>query len=238
MEELTRGQIREAGRILTAWYAANKRDLPWRKTRDPYAVWISEVMLQQTRVDTAIRYYERFMDAFPTVAALAEASPERVLKAWEGRGYYSRAANLHRGARFVMERLGGALPPDPKALKQIPGIGPYSAGAIASIAFGLPEPAVDGNVLRVVARVMRIGERVDGAPVRARIRDVVREMTPEGQSASFCQALMELGALVCLPGEPACSACPLEALCWHGGRESRANCPPDAKKPPAEQPAS
>lgn len=210
---LSADAMRATGRAITDWYHRNRRDLPWRRTRDPYAVWVSEIMLQQTRVESVVGYYDRFIREFPDTAALAAASPERVLKAWEGLGYYSRAHNLRRGAQYLMQRFGGALPASRDELIKIPGVGRYTAAAIASIAFNLPEPAVDGNVLRVVARLFAVRSPVNRAPVRRSIESIVRDMIPEGESGSFCQALMELGALICLPGQPICARCPVESRC-------------------------
>ena len=198
---------------LLEWFAAHRRRLPWRENRDPYRVWIAEVMLQQTRVETAIPYYQRFLEQFPTVQALAGAPEVAVLKAWEGLGYYSRARNLQRAAREVVARYGGALPADPRALAALPGIGPYTAGAIAALAFNLPVAAVDGNVLRVMARALGIGEDVSRPAVQRTIAAAVEGLIPPGRAGSFIEALMELGALVCTPKSPRCVACPWQGAC-------------------------
>ena len=198
---------------LLEWYAANKRDLPWRQDRDPYRIWVSEVMLQQTRVDTVIPYYERFMRRFPTIKDLAEAPEEEVLKLWEGLGYYSRARNLQAGARQVVERHGGVVPDDKAALSALRGIGPYTAGAILSIAFGKPEPAVDGNVMRVLSRYFLLEDDVAKPSARARIERLAASFIPAGQAGDFNQAVMELGALVCTPKSPGCLLCPVLARC-------------------------
>ena len=205
---------------LLPWYAANARDLPWRRDADPYRVWISEIMLQQTRIEAARGYYERFIAALPTVEALAAAPEEQVLKLWEGLGYYSRARNLHRAARLIVEEYGGRLPADPAALRALPGVGDYTAGAIASIAFGLPEPAVDGNVLRVCARLTCCSDSIGEPRVKAACRQALREQYPAGQCCAFTSALMELGETVCLPGTPDCPVCPLAGMCaaWAAGR--------------------
>ena len=207
---------------LLAWYDQNARDLPWRREITPYRVWVSEIMLQQTRIEAARGYFERFMAALPTVEALAEAEEDTVLKLWEGLGYYSRARNLHACAKKVVEDYGGAFPPDAAALRALPGIGDYTAGAIASIAFGLPEPAVDGNVLRVLARLTRCGECVANERVKRRFREELRSLYPAGRCGAFTSALMELGETVCVPGSPNCTACPLadQCLAHAAGEES------------------
>lgn len=198
---------------LLAWYSRNARPLPWRKTTDPYAIWVSEVMLQQTRVETVIPYYSRFLERFPTLAALAAASEEELLKTWEGLGYYRRVRLLQQGAQEVLTRYGGMLPSDPEALGALPGVGPYMAGALASIAFNLPVPAVDGNVTRVVTRVLAWNEPATTAHSRQVIRTWVAERFPDGAAREFTQALMELGALVCLPRKPCCRECPVQDEC-------------------------
>ena len=199
-------------RPLLAWYQQNKRPLPWRLDVNPYRVWVSEIMLQQTRIEAARGYFERFMAALPTVEALAAADEDTVLKLWEGLGYYSRARNLHKCARIVTQRYGGAFPADAAALRALPGIGDYTAGAVASIAFGLPEPALDGNVLRILTRLEACGETA-GEPLRRRYREELRAIYPAGACGDFTSAVMELGETVCLPGTPRCGICPLAALC-------------------------
>ncbi len=206
-------QLSEISEPLLAWYDAHARTLPWRGIANPYATWVSETMLQQTRVETVLSYYDRFLARFPTVAALAAAPEADVLKLWEGLGYYSRARNLHRGAKQVMAEFGGELPRDAAALRTISGIGAYTAGAIASIAYGLPVPAVDGNVIRVVSRVIGIRENVGVPSVRRRIEAEAAAMLPPDRPGDFNQALMDLGATVCVPGTPSCERCPLFALC-------------------------
>lgn len=198
---------------LLAWYSRNARSLPWRATSDPYAIWVSEVMLQQTRVETVIPYYTRFLKRFPTVAALVAASEEELLKTWEGLGYYRRVRLLHQGAEEVLTRYGGRLPADPEALAALPGVGPYMAGALASIAFNLPVPAVDGNVIRVVTRVLAWNEPATTAHSHQVIRTWVAERFPDGAAREFTQALMELGALICLPRNPYCRECPVRDEC-------------------------
>ncbi|MDR1465637.1 MAG: A/G-specific adenine glycosylase [Oscillospiraceae bacterium] len=207
-------------RLLT-WYDQNRRDLPWRGTPNAYHTWISEIMLQQTRVEAVLGYYTRFLAALPDVAALAEADEGRLLKLWEGLGYYSRARNLQKAARLVMERCGGALPRDPETLLTLPGVGAYTAGAIASIAYGLAVPAVDGNVLRILARLEARQEDIttDGAKRSAAAR--LQPLLPPLRPGDANQALMDLGAMVCLPnGTPLCDRCPLaeECLAFQQGR--------------------
>ena len=204
--------MEDFSRPLLAWYEQNKRPLPWREDVTPYRVWVSEIMLQQTRIEAARGYFERFMAALPTVEALAAADEDAVLKLWEGLGYYSRARNLHKCAWAVVRDFGGAFPADAAALRSLPGIGAYTAGAVASIAFGLPEPAVDGNVARVLTRLERCGEPVTET-LRDRYRRELRAIYPPGRCADFTSALMELGETVCLPGTPRCSDCPLASLC-------------------------
>ncbi len=196
---------------LLRWYRAHGRDLPWRRTRDPYAVWVSEAMLQQTQVATVVPYYGRFLETFPRLADLADASEEAVLAAWSGLGYYRRARALHAGARRVADRHGGRVPEDPAALLALPGVGPYTAGAIASIAFGLPEPVLDGNVRRVLSRLL--GRRGAGAAEERALWSVARDLARGPDPGDLNQALMELGALVCTPRSPRCADCPVRAHC-------------------------
>lgn len=198
---------------LLDWYAEHQRDLPWRRSGDAYAVWVSEIMLQQTRVDTVIPYFERFLARFPTVEALARAPLQDVLKAWENLGYYSRARNLHQAAREVVARFSGEIPQDREALRSLPGIGPYTAAAILSFAFGKPEATVDGNVRRVLCRVFGIQDPVDRAPGLRAVEARAGDLVPEDRPGDFNQALMDLGSSVCTPRAPRCSACPLQGLC-------------------------
>jgi A/G-specific adenine glycosylase len=198
---------------LLRWYGANRRDLPWRRTSDPYAIWVSEAMLQQTQVATVRGYYERWMERFPTVLALADSSESDVLHAWQGLGYYSRAKNLLRGAQTVARRHGGKLPETANELRALPGIGPYSAGAIASIAYGERVPLVDGNVVRVLSRLFGLRGDPTRAPLKKRLWQVADELVPAASPGDFNQALMELGATVCSPRAPKCDACPLRTPC-------------------------
>ncbi|MDR3051143.1 MAG: A/G-specific adenine glycosylase [Oscillospiraceae bacterium] len=198
---------------LLAWYDAGHRALPWRETGDPYAIWVSEIMLQQTRAETAAGYYRRFLARFPTVSALAEAPEQDVLKLWEGLGYYTRARNLQAAARRVMSDCSGCLPDTVQGLAALPGIGPYTAGAVAAIAFGRRAAAVDGNVERVVARLRGIRQDVGIPSVRRALRRAAEELVPGDRVSDYTNAMMELGATVCLPGTPDCGACPVAAFC-------------------------
>lgn len=210
-------QTQQLSRIaapLLAWYDANRRDLPWRHAPSPYRVWVSEIMLQQTRVEAVRPYFASFMDAFPTVEALANAPEEQLLRLWQGLGYYSRARNLQRAAQTVCRDYGGALPEDYDALRTLPGIGDYTAGAILSIACAQRVPAVDGNVLRIAARLLDDGQNVLSAGVRTQYRAWLAEALPPSRCGDYNQALMDLGATVCLPkGAAKCDACPLSPLC-------------------------
>lgn len=203
---------------LLHWFWANHRVLPFRSDPTPYHVWVSEIMLQQTRVAAAVPYYERFVQELPDIPALAACEEERLLKLWEGLGYYSRVRNLQKAAKIVCQQYGGQLPGDLAALKKLPGIGDYTAGAIASIGFGIPAPAVDGNVLRVFARLYNDEGDIMQPAVKAATTQKVMAQQPAEAPGDFNQALMELGALVCTPGQPDCAACPLQALCL--GRQS------------------
>jgi A/G-specific adenine glycosylase len=198
---------------LLRWYRRHRRDLPWRRTRDPWAIWVSEAMLQQTRVETVIPYYERFLQRFPDVGALARADLEDVLGLWAGLGYYSRARHLHGAAREVVERFGGRIPASADELRTLPGVGRYTAGALASIAFDRPEPVLDGNVTRVLARLHGIREDVARPAVQARLWDEAARLARGPQPGDLNQALMELGARVCTPRRPDCPACPVAAAC-------------------------
>ncbi len=198
---------------LLSWYDANRRDLPWRRTRDPYRILVAEYLLQRTRIVSGTPYYERFLARFPTVKHLAAASLDNVLTVWEGLGFYGRARNLHAAARAIVERHGGRIPQSVEELESLAGIGPYTAGAIASIAFGIPVPAIDGNVTRVIARLFRIREDVSKAVARRRIAEIASRLVPPERPGAFNQAMMELGATVCTPMSPACDRCPVERLC-------------------------
>jgi A/G-specific adenine glycosylase len=187
--------------------------MPWRETSDPYQIWISEIMLQQTQVQTVKPYFKKFVERFPTVQALAESPLEPVLKHWEGLGYYSRARNLHKGAQVVVSDFAGQLPQNRAEILKIPGIGPYTAGAVLSIAFQLPEPAIDGNVLRVFSRLYACADPIDKKPAQIQIEAWVRALIDPKRPGDFNQALMELGATVCSPSKPKCGECPLRVYC-------------------------
>ena len=199
---------------LLEWYAAGHRDLPWRHDREPYHVWLSEVMLQQTRVEAVKGYYRRFLAELPDIPALAACPPDRLAKLWEGLGYYSRMRNLQKAAQVIVSAHGGVFPREYDAIRALPGVGDYTAGAIASICFGLPEPAVDGNVLRVLSRVTDDAAPVTDAAVKREYAARLREIYPAGRCGDFTQSLMELGATVCGPNsQPQCALCPLASLC-------------------------
>ncbi|MGJ7911579.1 A/G-specific adenine glycosylase [Neobacillus sp. LXY-1] len=198
---------------LISWFYAEQRNLPWRKDRDPYKVWVSEIMLQQTRVDTVIPYFNRFIEWFPTIGDLADADEEKVLKAWEGLGYYSRVRNLQSAVREVKEKYNGKVPNTPEEISLLRGVGPYTAGAILSIAYGKPEPAVDGNVMRVLSRILSIWEDIAKPSTRKVFEAAVRELISHEDPSAFNQALMELGALICTPTSPSCLLCPVRDHC-------------------------
>jgi A/G-specific adenine glycosylase len=218
-------------RALLDWYDEQRRPLPWRATRDPYCIWVSEVMLQQTQVATVIGYYERWLRRFPDLASLASADIEDVLRAWEGLGYYSRARNLQRAAQHVMAQHAGALPTSVAELLALPGVGRYSAGAIASIAFGADEPAIDGNIVRVLTRLFGLGGDPKREPLAGRLWRLARELLPRGRAGAFNQALMELGATCCTPKAPRCSTCPVQRHC-QALREDRVLAYPQVAKRP------
>lgn len=222
---------------LLEWYDQNKREMPWRATKDnrptPYQVWVSEIMLQQTRVEAVREYYKRFISALPDVAALAAAPEDQLLKLWEGLGYYSRVRNMGKAARVVMEEYGGELPADWNQLLKLPGIGVYTAGAIASIAFGIPVPAPDGNVFRVLSRLLGSFAGLGDAKVKAAFGEVAARMMPPNRPGDFNQSLMELGATVCLPnGAPLCDRCPWQKACIACREESWPRLPVLPQKKP------
>jgi A/G-specific adenine glycosylase len=204
---------------LLDWYQKNARKLPWRTYSEPYAIWVSEIMLQQTRVETVIPYFQRWMTRFPTVIDLARASQQEVLGVWEGLGYYGRARNLHRAAQIILEKWSGQIPMDLEQLRQLPGIGAYTAGAIASIAFGLDTPTLDGNIRRVLARLFDIREPINNPSGEKLLWEIAESHLPEGLAGEYNQALMDLGATVCTPRQPDCSICPLRSMClaYSGG---------------------
>src|SRR6266704_6085406 len=198
---------------LLPWYDANRRDLPWRRTRNPYRILVAEYLLQRTRIKNGTPYYERFLKQFPTVRDLAAAPLDDVLAIWEGLGFYGRARNLHAAAQVIVDEHHGRIPSSYDALASLPGIGPYTAGAIASIAFGVPVPAVDGNVTRVIARLFRVREDVSKAVSRHRIAELASRLVPPERPGAFNQAMMDLGATVCTPIVPRCPECPMEGIC-------------------------
>jgi len=198
-------------RKLIAWYRSNRRDLPWRRTTDPYRIWLSEIMLQQTRAQAVIPYYHRFLEQFPTVEALAGAPEDSVLAAWSGLGYYSRARNLLAAARAIVQA--GAFPRDYESIRELPGVGDYTAAAVGSIAFGLPHAVVDGNVLRVLARLLDERAEITSTFTKRRLREEAERLLDRREPGLFNQALMELGATVCVPRAPRCSECPLAGEC-------------------------
>ena len=200
--------------LIINWYLRNKRDLPWRENKDPYAVWISEIMLQQTRAETVKPYYKRFLAELPTVWELAAADEEQLNKLWEGLGYYSRVRNLRKAAEVVVREYGGIFPQEYEQILKLPGIGPYTAGAIASICFDVPVPAVDGNVLRVVARIEEIADDVSAPAMKTEIREALARIYPKSNCGDFTQGLMELGAMLCVPkNKPKCEECPVGDIC-------------------------
>ena len=198
---------------LLSWYHANKRPLPWRLDGNPYRIFVVEIMLQQTQIKTVLPYYERWLKAFPDVHTLAHAPLDKVLKLWEGLGYYSRARNLHKAAKVIVEQFDGVVPSDLESLKSLPGIGRYTAGAIASIAYQKPVPLVDGNVFRLFSRVFHCKDDISKPETQKKFYEIATDLVPENEPGNFNQALMELGALICVPDVPRCPVCPVKSLC-------------------------
>jgi len=217
---------------LLRWYRHNQADLPWRRDPSPYQVWLSEVMLQQTQVETVIPYYQRFLAAFPSIAALAAAPLDAVLKRWEGLGYYSRARNLHRAARLLVAEYDGALPCQADELQKLPGIGPYTAGAIASIAFGRSAPLLDGNVIRVFTRLLDMPDDISKSATRKKLWGIAEDWLPAQGAGEYNQALMELGQKVCRPKNPHCAECPLRDSCRAFAAGTQAARPVRSKRSP------
>ena len=215
---------------ILSWYDQGHRDLPWRRTQDPYRIWISEIMLQQTRAETVVSYYERFLARYPTVQDLASAPEEELLKAWEGLGYYSRARSLQKAAKEIVARYGGQLPADLEKLRALPGIGDYTAGAIASIAFGIPAAAVDGNVERVLCRWDAIKDEVGTPAVRRQIAARAQALVPPDRPGAFANAMMEMGATMCTPKNPKCLLCPVREGCMGFAQGIAQELPHKAKK--------
>ncbi|KOO41056.1 A/G-specific adenine glycosylase [Priestia koreensis] len=213
-EQLIKGfDAKQFQHDLISWFEQEQRILPWREDQDPYKVWVSEIMLQQTRVDTVIPYFHNFISKFPTIKHLAEADEEDVLKAWEGLGYYSRARNLQTAVKEVHETYGGIVPNTPQDISKLKGVGPYTTGAILSIAYGVPEPAVDGNVMRVFSRLLSIWDDIAKPKTRKLFEDVIRLVISNENPSFFNQGLMELGALICTPTSPSCLLCPVREHC-------------------------
>ncbi|EGP5002454.1 A/G-specific adenine glycosylase [Enterococcus faecium] len=229
-EKWTDEETKEFQDQFIQWYEQEKRNLPWRYNRDPYRIWISEIMLQQTRVDTVIDYFYRFMEWFPTIEELATAPEEKLLKAWEGLGYYSRARNIQAAAKQIMSEFDGKMPQTPEEISSLKGIGPYTTGAIASIAFGLPEPAVDGNVMRVVSRLFCIEADIAKASSRKIFDEAMRKIIDETYPGEFNQAMMDLGSAICTPTSPKCEACPIQAFCLANKRGIQTSFPVKTKK--------
>lgn len=226
---------RLAGRLLD-WYGDHARDLPWRHTADPYAIWISEIMLQQTQVATVMAYWERWMQALPTVHHLARAKPDRVLKLWEGLGYYSRARNLQAAAQQIISQHNGVFPNDPTAIRALPGIGRYTAGAVSSIAFNLPEPIVDGNVTRILTRLFGWPGDPKGKAMQLQLWSVAATMVRQVEDcSSLNQSLMELGATICHPRSPNCESCPVAKSCVARKQSTIDLIPAPSKRAPVEQ---
>lgn len=221
----------ELAQSLLTWYEVNARSLPWRDHPDPYAIWVSEIMLQQTRVETVIPYFERWMSHFPGIAALAAASQQDVLMLWEGLGYYSRARNLHKAAQIVVIEYEAKLPRNLNELRRLPGIGRYTAAAIASMAFGMDTAALDGNIRRVLARVFDVIEPARSTAGEKRLWRLAEDNMPPGKAGDYNQALMDLGALVCTPRSPDCTTCPLAGFCQARQRGVQEKRPVTTPKP-------
>ncbi|MFP4091343.1 MAG: A/G-specific adenine glycosylase, partial [Cyclobacteriaceae bacterium] len=202
-----------AERII-GWYHHHKRDLPWRHSRDPYIIWLSEIILQQTRVVQGLPYFMRFAEAFPTVYDLASASQQEVLRLWQGLGYYSRARNMHACARLIVEQHNGVFPLHYQELLQLKGVGPYTAAAIASFAYNETVAVLDGNVFRVLARVFGVEDDISSGQGQKRFQALAAQLVPEGKAGEYNQAIMEFGALQCTPQSPACLLCPLSEICY------------------------
>ena len=220
---------------LIGWYQANKRDLPWRNTNDPYRIWVSEVMLQQTQVATVVPYYHRFLQHFENLKCLARANSQEVLKAWEGLGYYARARNLHRAASLVLKEHRGVVPNHWAEFRKLPGVGDYIAAAVLSMAFEQPYPVVDGNVKRVLARLLMINDPVNNASTTKKFREIADQLLEQKKPGTFNQAMMELGAIVCKPQQPLCGNCPVLKNCRANQSGEVLNYPIKLKKQPTPQ---
>ncbi len=231
---LSTGQVASLRRGLLRWFHKNARPLPWRTTRDPYRVWLSEIMLQQTQVDAVIPYYRRFIRTFPNVRALAKAPPEKVLAAWSGLGYYRRARDLHRAAQALVREHNGCFPRDWKSVRSLPGVGDYTARAILSIAFAQPYTVLDGNVARVMSRVLALRGNIHQAEFRRAIEHRANELLPRRHPGDFNQALMEIGQTICRPRQPRCPECPLQHYCRAGRLGQAESFPAPASRRPPE----
>ncbi|MFB8635442.1 A/G-specific adenine glycosylase [Enterococcus casseliflavus] len=223
-------KIKTFQKTFLTWYHKEKRNLPWRATNDPYAIWISEIMLQQTRVETVIGYFYRFMEQFPTIQDLAAAEEQKLLKVWEGLGYYSRARNLKAAAQQIVAEFDGEMPQSIEEIRSLKGIGPYTAGAIGSIAFGLPEPAIDGNVMRVVSRLFCIEADIAKASSRRPFDEAMRTIISPDEPGEFNQALMDLGSRICTPTTPKCEECPISQYCLAYAENRQTDFPVKSKK--------
>ncbi len=221
----------ELSAALLDWYQVNRRILPWRNTNDPYPIWVAEIMLQQTRVDTVIPYYQRWLDRFPTIQALASASQQDVLSAWEGLGYYSRARNLHRSAQIICQKYNGILPANRAELESLPGIGQAGSADILSIAFGQDHASVDGNIRRVIARLFAIQTKLGSPEFEKTVESIVKTHLPPGLAGDYNQAWMDLGATICLPDRPECTRCPLRSFCLANSQQEPAAYPRRKVKP-------
>lgn len=217
---------------LLAWFAEHRIDLPWRREPTPYHVWLSEIMLQQTQIDTVLPYYMRFLKIYPSIQELATAPIDDVLKLWEGLGYYSRARNLHKTAQMIVHDYDGHFPETVEGLLTLPGIGPYTAGAIASIAFGVSAPVLDGNVIRVFTRLLDLDEDVTQTSTKNKLWEIAEDWVPEAEAGDYNQALMELGQYICRPKNPTCTDCPIQAHCQAFANGTQDDRPVKKKKPP------
>jgi A/G-specific adenine glycosylase len=222
--------VSDLAELLLDWYAQHARTMPWRDQPDPYAIWVSEVMLQQTRVETVIQYFKKWMERFPDIPTLARSSEDEILAVWEGLGYYSRARNLYRTAQVIMEKYSGIIPDQVSELIKLPGIGRYTAGAIASIAYKANEPVLDGNIRRVFSRLFDIQENVSSPHVEKLLWNMVADELPIGKAGDYNQALMDLGAIICVPQNPKCGDCPLIKLCLAKERGVQQDRPVAVKK--------
>jgi len=220
----------EFSQTIIRWYQSNKRDLPWRETTDPYQIWISEVILQQTQVTQGLSFYHRFINYFPDVATLANANQQQVLKAWQGLGYYSRARHLHQAAKQIIQQFGGKIPASKEALLTLKGIGPYTAAAIASMAFNLPHAAIDGNAYRLLSRYFNIHTPIDTGKGKKQFETLGNQLISQNHPGDFNQAIMDIGATICLPTSPKCSACPLYPNCQAAHNGQILNLPVKSKK--------